>query len=140
MTDTCATGEDGGGMKAIGGAEIVPDGRPDNDGVRSEDTESGCCKPPKYCKFKNTNATSTIPDSATASSSPDCLAWSNNLHQLCYSCSSCKAGVVAVLRRGWKKLTIANLILLIVVIIMSSLTCCALRNNRRRRHVTGAHP
>ncbi|XP_074590702.1 tetraspanin-8-like [Curcuma longa] len=102
--------------------------------------QSGCCKPPKYCKFKNmNNATWTIPDSATASSAPDCLAWSNDLHELCYSCSSCKAGVVAVLRRGWKKLIIANLVLLIVVIVIYSLSCCALSNNRRRRHVTGAH-
>lgn len=76
--------------------------------------ESGCCKPPTNCGFTFINPTYWISPIDTGSNM-DCLAWNNDQNQLCYSCDSCKAGLLASLRSEWKK---ANIILIITLIAL----------------------
>ncbi|OEL30158.1 Tetraspanin-8 [Dichanthelium oligosanthes] len=90
--------------------------------------ESGCCKPPTSCNFTYVSGTNwtTIP---TSSTDPDCNNWNNN--NLCYDCQSCKAGVVATLKKDWKRVAIVCIVFLVFIIIVYSVGCCAFRNNRR---------
>ncbi|KAF8378498.1 hypothetical protein HHK36_029840 [Tetracentron sinense] len=93
--------------------------------------ESGCCKPPGFCGFEYKNATFwTVPKSGPASMDSDCTTWSNDQQTLCYDCMSCKAGVLANLKKEWKKLAIFNVCLLIFLVVVYTIGCCALRNNR----------
>ena len=94
----------------------------------------GCCKPPTSCGFTFVNGTQWN-GTPTSTSEPDCTAWGNGAAKLCYDCQSCKAGVVATLRRDWKGTAILNIIFLVLIIIVYSVACCAFRNNRRdNRH------
>ncbi|KQK23471.1 protein TORNADO 2 [Brachypodium distachyon] len=74
--------------------------------------ESGCCKPPTRCGYTFVNPTFWI-SPIDGAVDPDCAAWSNDQAQLCYSCSSCKAGVLQNLRREWRR---ADLILLVAAL------------------------
>ncbi|KAJ8641162.1 hypothetical protein MRB53_017856 [Persea americana] len=58
-------------------------------------------------------------------SDSDCLVWNNDQNTLCYNCQSCKAGVLANLKRDWKKVAVVNIISLIFLIIVYSVGCCA---------------
>ncbi|XP_068647845.1 tetraspanin-8-like [Aristolochia californica] len=91
--------------------------------------QSGCCKPPTSCGYAYENAT-VWRKAATASPDPDCKTWENDSKKLCYDCQSCKAGVLANLKRDWKKVAVVNIIFLIFLIIVYSVGCCAFRNNR----------
>ena len=91
--------------------------------------QTGCCKPPISCGFTFVNGTEWT--GAPTSTEPDCTAWGNDASKLCYDCQSCKAGVVATLRRDWKRIAILNIIFLVFIIIVYSVACCAFRNNRR---------
>ncbi|XP_074565019.1 tetraspanin-8-like [Curcuma longa] len=97
--------------------------------------QSGCCKPPRYCKFMYVNTTTWVSPSfaGAASSPPDCSAWSNDEDKLCYACDSCKTGVIMTLKGGWRKLTVANIALLCFLIVVYAITCCALRNDEHLR-------
>ncbi|XP_072980324.1 tetraspanin-8-like [Typha angustifolia] len=92
--------------------------------------QSGCCKPPTECGFTYQNATSWIKTTAN-STNLDCNTWNNDQSTLCYDCQSCKAGVLANIKKDWKKVAIVNIIFLIFLIIVYSVGCCAFRNNRR---------
>ncbi|KAJ0613174.1 hypothetical protein HanHA300_Chr01g0035281 [Helianthus annuus] len=61
----------------------------------------------------------------------DCIRWSNDQEQRCYNCNSCKAGVLASLRKSWRKVSIINIVVLIILIIVYVVACAAFRNNRR---------
>ncbi|XP_068652518.1 tetraspanin-8-like [Aristolochia californica] len=91
--------------------------------------QSGCCKPPTSCGYAYVNAT-VWTKAATTSPDPDCIAWESIPNKLCYDCQSCKAGVLANLKRDWKKVAVVNIIFLIFLIIVYSVGCCAFRNNR----------
>ncbi|XXG79810.1 hypothetical protein AAC387_Pa09g0803 [Persea americana] len=89
----------------------------------------GCCGPPITCGFTHKNAMYwIIPNSGPASSDRDCSTWSNNHDRLCYECESCKAGVLTILKKGWRKIAIINVIVLVAVIIVYAIGCCAIRN------------
>ncbi|XP_057464761.1 tetraspanin-8-like [Actinidia eriantha] len=106
-------------------------------------TQSGCCKPPTYCGYEYKNATFwTIPKEGPAAPDTDCKTWSNNHGVLCYDCMSCKAGVLANIKKEWRLLAGANTTLLIVVILVYSVGYCALRNNRLSsyRRYKGGYP
>ncbi|KAJ8617251.1 hypothetical protein MRB53_013437 [Persea americana] len=93
--------------------------------------QSGCCKPPTSCNFTYQSATNwTEPADSTISPDQDCTTWSNDPKSLCYDCQSCKAGVLANLKKDWKKVAVVNIIFLIFLIIVYSIGCCAFRNNR----------
>lgn len=100
--------------------------------------QSGCCKPPTACNFTYVNETYwDKPAGFTSSNIQDCNTWNNDQSTLCYDCQSCKAGVLANIKRDWKKVAIVNIIFLIFLIIVYSIGCCAFRNNRRDNSYQG---
>jgi len=58
----------------------------------------------------------------------DCLQWSNDQTQLCYNCDSCKGGLLANLRKEWKRANVILIITVIVLIVVYLVGCCAFRN------------
>ncbi|XP_077232991.1 tetraspanin-3-like [Tasmannia lanceolata] len=95
-------------------------------------TQSGCCKPPSACGFTYINETDWIPPSGmTTAVVPDCKLWSNDQDQLCYTCGSCKAGVLASVKKSWRKVSIVNIVVLIFLVIVYIIGCAAFRNNKR---------
>ncbi|KAK8921002.1 Tetraspanin-6 [Platanthera zijinensis] len=68
---------------------------------------------------------------ALAEQDHDCYRWSNAEDVLCYSCDSCKAGVLEQVRRDWHKLSILNVVVVLFLIAAYALGCCAFRNARR---------
>ncbi|CAN1326958.1 TET3 [Linum perenne] len=84
--------------------------------------QSGCCKPPTECGFSS---------SGGMVYNTDCNMWSNDQGQLCYTCNSCKAGVLASIKKSWRKVSVINIIVLIILVIVYVIGCAAFRNNRR---------
>ncbi|KAJ8452219.1 hypothetical protein Cgig2_006024 [Carnegiea gigantea] len=97
--------------------------------------QSGCCKPPTSCGFTPKNATyweAPKPGPTTDSSDSDCKTWSNNQKKLCYNCNSCKAGVLANLRKEWRTFSITNAVILVLLLAIYMVACCAVHNNHHR--------
>uniref|UniRef100_A0A6N2KXU5 Tetraspanin n=1 Tax=Salix viminalis TaxID=40686 RepID=A0A6N2KXU5_SALVM len=92
--------------------------------------ESGCCKPPTECGYTYINETSWTPNGGVVSSA-DCNTWNSDQGLLCYSCKSCKAGVLANIRKSWRKVSVINIVILIILVIAYVIGCAAFRNNRR---------
>ncbi|XP_027361027.1 protein TORNADO 2-like [Abrus precatorius] len=89
--------------------------------------QSGCCKPPTQCAYTFVNPTYWISPINTAADM-DCLQWSNDQTQLCYNCDSCKAGLLANLRKEWRRANVILIITVIVLIAVYLIGCCAFRN------------
>lgn len=89
--------------------------------------ESGCCKPATSCGFTFVNATvwAVNASSSANNTNSDCELWSNDQDQLCYGCSSCKAGVLATLKHAWKKVAVVFVILLVALVVVYSVACYA---------------
>ncbi|KAL6532654.1 hypothetical protein OROHE_014076 [Orobanche hederae] len=95
--------------------------------------QSGCCKPPTSCGYTYVNETFWIPGAGlTGGTDQDCLTWSNEQEQLCYNCGSCKAGVVASLKKGWRNVCTINLVILIIMVVLQVITWAALNHNKKR--------
>ncbi|XP_059626738.1 tetraspanin-3-like [Cornus florida] len=90
--------------------------------------QSGCCKPPTDCGYTYVNETFWT---GVIGSNPDCTKWSNDQAQLCYSCDSCKAGVLATLKKSWRKVSVINIVVLIILVIAYVVAIAAFRNNRK---------
>ncbi|GAV62091.1 Tetraspannin domain-containing protein [Cephalotus follicularis] len=93
--------------------------------------ESGCCKPPTECGYTYVNETVWATGGGLVGTNADCTTWSNDQEQLCYSCDSCKAGVLASLRKSWRKVSVINIVILIILVIIYVIGCAAFRHNRR---------
>ncbi|XP_021809175.1 tetraspanin-3 [Prunus avium] len=93
--------------------------------------QSGCCKPPTVCGFTYVNETTWETGGGITGTNPDCTLWNNDQRQLCYSCNSCKAGVLASIRKSWRKVSVINIVVLIILVIFYVIGCAAFRNNRR---------
>ncbi|KAI8523970.1 hypothetical protein RHMOL_Rhmol13G0113000 [Rhododendron molle] len=93
--------------------------------------QSGCCKPPTECGFTYVNETGWNSGGGLAGTNADCNNWSNDQSQLCYSCNSCKAGVLASLKKSWRKVSVVNIVILIILVIVYVVACAAFRHNRR---------
>lgn len=89
--------------------------------------ESGCCKPPTECGYTFINPTYWISPINTAADI-DCLSWNNDQTELCYSCDSCKGGLLASLRKAWRRANVVLIVTLIVLICVYLMGCCAFRN------------
>ena len=89
--------------------------------------QSGCCKPPTLCGYNFVNPTYWISPINNAADM-DCLNWSNEQTQLCYGCDSCKAGLLANLKKEWRRADIILLITLVALICVYLTGCCAFRN------------
>ncbi|XP_004294676.1 PREDICTED: tetraspanin-3 [Fragaria vesca subsp. vesca] len=93
--------------------------------------QSGCCKPPTECGYTYVNETVWTTGGGLVGTNPDCSMWNNDQQELCYSCNSCKAGVLASIRKSWRKVSVINIVILIVLVIFYVIGCAAFRNNRR---------
>ncbi|XP_043703138.1 tetraspanin-3 [Telopea speciosissima] len=93
--------------------------------------QSGCCKPPTECGYVYVNETEWNQGGGLVGSNPDCTRWSNDQTQLCYYCDSCKAGVLASLKKSWRKVSVINIVVLILLVIVYVLGYAAFRNNKR---------
>ncbi|KAF7823451.1 tetraspanin-3-like [Senna tora] len=112
--------------------------------------QSGCCKPPTECGYVYENETvwTTGGGVGMGAANPDCLRWSNEQGQLCYGCDSCKAGVLASLKRSWRKVSVINIVVMIILVIAYIVAYAAFRNNRKmdndepsgEARMTKAHP
>ncbi|KAF6134817.1 hypothetical protein GIB67_002218 [Kingdonia uniflora] len=92
--------------------------------------QSGCCKPPTECGDLYVNETTWNPGEVTGSSI-DCSRWSNSQEQLCYSCNSCKAGVLSSLRKSWRRVSVINTAILVFLLIVYIIGFSAVKNIRR---------
>ncbi|GMP49718.1 hypothetical protein CsSME_00016607 [Camellia sinensis var. sinensis] len=92
--------------------------------------QSGCCKPPTECGYVYMNETYWTTGVGVGTNT-DCSKWNNDQQQLCYDCSSCKAGVLASVKKSWRKVSIINIIILIILLIVYVVACVAFRHNRR---------
>ncbi|XP_058098658.1 tetraspanin-3-like [Magnolia sinica] len=94
--------------------------------------QSGCCKPPTACGFTYVRETVWDPSGAQGMvTDADCTRWNNDQSQLCYSCDSCKAGVLARLKKSWRQVAVLNIVVLVLLVIVYVIGCAAFRNNRR---------
>lgn len=93
--------------------------------------ESGCCKPPSECGYLYQSETVWTAGGTSMGFSPDCARWSNDQRQLCYACDSCKAGVLASIKKSWRKVSVINIIVVIILVIVYVIAYFAFRNNRR---------
>lgn len=93
--------------------------------------QSGCCKPPTECGYVYGNETVWTQGGGLVGNNLDCTKWSNDQSQLCYSCDSCKAGVLASLKKSWRKVSVINIVVLIILVIAYVVACAAFRNNKR---------
>ncbi|KAK9141434.1 hypothetical protein Syun_010834 [Stephania yunnanensis] len=100
--------------------------------------QSGCCKPPTECGFTYQSSTSWTKPALINSTNPDCTKWSND--GLCYDCQSCKAGVLANIKKDWKKVAVVNIIFLIFLLVVYSVGCCAFRNKEDNGRWKGGYP
>lgn len=89
--------------------------------------QSGCCKPPTQCGYTFVNPTYWISPINNAADM-DCLNWSNEQTGLCYSCNSCKAGLLENLKKEWRRANIILIITLVALICVYLVGCCAFRN------------
>ncbi|XP_043698075.1 tetraspanin-3-like [Telopea speciosissima] len=93
--------------------------------------QSGCCKPPSECGYVYENETMWNNGGGTVSNDLDCTKWSNDQTQLCYACDSCKAGVLASIKKSWRKVSVINIVVLILLVIFYIIGFAAFRNNKR---------
>ncbi|VFQ64852.1 unnamed protein product [Cuscuta campestris] len=103
--------------------------------------QSGCCKPPTECGYTYVTPTYWIsPINMTADK--DCLAWSNN-DQLCYGCDSCRAGMLASLRKEWRKAGFVLLATLFFLACVCVVGFCVFRRSQTdelfRKYKQGQH-
>uniref|UniRef100_J3MTF7 Tetraspanin n=1 Tax=Oryza brachyantha TaxID=4533 RepID=J3MTF7_ORYBR len=93
--------------------------------------QSGCCKPPTSCNFTYGGGTRWGKTARMGSADPDCDEWSNDADELCFGCQSCKAGVVATLKKDWNRVAIVNVVFPSFIVVVYFVGCCAFKNSRR---------
>ncbi|XP_023519359.1 tetraspanin-3-like [Cucurbita pepo subsp. pepo] len=89
---------------------------------------SGCSQPPTVCGYVYVNETVGDVGGGLVGPEPDYARWSNDQHQLCYACDSCKAGVLASLKKSWRKVSVINIVILIILVISYVVGYAAFRN------------
>ncbi|CAL4929123.1 unnamed protein product [Urochloa decumbens] len=88
--------------------------------------QSGCCKPPTRCGYTFVTPTYWISPISEAAD-PDCAAWSNEETRFCYSCNSCKAGLLQNLRREWRRADIILAVAVAALVVVYVMGCYAFR-------------
>uniref|UniRef100_A0A0E0LCV3 Tetraspanin n=1 Tax=Oryza punctata TaxID=4537 RepID=A0A0E0LCV3_ORYPU len=89
--------------------------------------QSGCCKPPTVCGYSYVSPTVWV-NPANPAADADCAAWGNDPSQLCYECSSCKAGMLGTLREQWRRANVALVIATVALIFFYIIGCSAFKN------------
>ncbi|KAK1297915.1 BTB/POZ and MATH domain-containing protein 4 [Acorus calamus] len=128
-------------------------GDPNMEKVEVKDVElpvfkSGCCKPPTACGDEYVSETEWNPVQGNLVVDMDCNKRSNDQQMLYYSCDPRKAGVLAEVRKSWRKVSVINIVVLIILIIVYVIGCAAFRNSRRmdnneafgENHMTKSRP
>ncbi|KAK4255040.1 hypothetical protein QN277_008093 [Acacia crassicarpa] len=93
--------------------------------------QSGCCKPPTECGYVYQNETFWNSGGGMVGPNLDCTRWSNDQEQLCYACDSCKAGVLASIKKSWRKVSVINIVVMIILVVFYIVAYAAFRNNRK---------
>lgn len=88
--------------------------------------QSGCCKPPTRCGYTFVTPTYWI-SPIDAAADPDCAAWSNEQDKFCYSCASCKAGLLRNLRTEWRRADIIVAVATALLLAVYAMGCYAFR-------------
>ena len=88
--------------------------------------QSGCCMPPPVCGFtlgtnNNNNNNNTISPAPDA----DCGLWRDNPLELCYSCNSCKIGVLQRVKKDSHKIAVISVVFVVFIFIVHFVSCCA---------------
>ncbi|CAN6290638.1 unnamed protein product [Urochloa humidicola] len=86
----------------------------------------GCCKPPTGCGYTFVTPTYWISPISEAAD-PDCATWSNEEAKFCYSCDSCKAGLLQNLRREWRRADIILAVAVAALVVVYPMSCYAFR-------------
>ncbi|KAM0908512.1 hypothetical protein ACQ4PT_015404 [Festuca glaucescens] len=89
--------------------------------------QSGCCKPPTACGYAYVSPT-VWTNPANPFADGDCGAWSNDPRQLCYGCSSCKAGMLGTLRDQWRRANVALVAATVALVVVYIIGCSAFKN------------
>ena len=66
--------------------------------------------------------------------SEDCTRWANEASQLCYDCNTCKAGLLANLRRDWSKVALLNIVVLAFLLVVYALALCLFQQSAVSPH------
>ncbi|CAL4919304.1 unnamed protein product [Urochloa decumbens] len=88
--------------------------------------QSGCCKPPTGCDINETYWTPN--PGVPVISDPDCSTWTNDQQTLCFDCGSCKAGVLAGIKKTWRIAGVLLILWLFILVIAYVTGCTAFRN------------
>ena len=88
--------------------------------------QSGCCKPPTRCGYTFVTPTYWI-SPVSPGGDPDCAAWSNEEAKFCYSCASCKAGLLQNLRGEWRRADIIVAVDAAALLAVYAVGCYAFR-------------
>ncbi|KAF8753215.1 hypothetical protein HU200_011663 [Digitaria exilis] len=88
--------------------------------------QSGCCKPPTSCGYTFVTPNYWISPTSEGAD-PDCATWSNEEDRFCYSCNSCKAGLLQNLRREWRRADIILAVATVVLLAVYVMGCYAFR-------------
>lgn len=103
--------------------------------------QAGCCTPPVVCGYQYGLPTYwTNPTNQNAET--DCYRWNNVQTLLCYYCDTCRAGVAAQIKQGWRKAAVLSVIVIAVLIVVEFVGCCAFRNAQIHdvfKHETGRY-
>jgi len=76
--------------------------------------QSGCCTPPTECGYAFVTPVYWVTP-ANQDVDSDCSLWNNDQMQLCYNCNSCKAGLLANIKKEWR---VANIVLLLILLLL----------------------
>lgn len=83
--------------------------------------QSGCCKPPSACGFTFVTPTRWV-NTTSATATGDCGRWDNDAYELCYECSSCRAGLLQNVKQDWSKVAKVCLVVLILLALVCFIT------------------
>ncbi|KAL6992852.1 hypothetical protein U1Q18_010972 [Sarracenia purpurea var. burkii] len=67
----------------------------------------------------------------TGGDNSDCNQWSDEQQRLYYDRDSCKVGVLANIKKSWRKATLVNVVVLVILVVVYVVACAAFRHSRR---------
>eukprot|EP00475_Leptophrys_vorax_P032817 TRINITY_DN51147_c0_g1_i1.p1 TRINITY_DN51147_c0_g1~~TRINITY_DN51147_c0_g1_i1.p1 ORF type:complete len:289 (-),score=17.39 TRINITY_DN51147_c0_g1_i1:320-1186(-) len=88
-------------------------------------TESGCCRPPLECGFRQMTATIFLQEGPARSNNSDCERYGSDDNTMCFACDSCKAGVAEYVKQQWMKVAYLLLAVTLVLVVLCVVGACA---------------
>ncbi|KAL3680591.1 hypothetical protein R1sor_023547 [Riccia sorocarpa] len=65
----------------------------------------------------------------------DCITYDNDPTSMCFTCSSCKAGVAQYIKKDWRLVAVINIIIFTLIVAIYVIGCCARRNASRAQYI-----